>query len=133
VSNDLKVRVEPSNSKMKNICYVSVTFITPENAKYTFVPSSSKLNLKSGISVTSRDFTLFKIYSDDRINSDDFLTSAIKLNGFVDKGWRYDGLTLYFNMSCPKVDDSFSLDINGLERDGKPIVIPQIQFSKGIR
>lgn len=134
VSEDLKVRVEPRNSKKEGICTVAVTFITPETAKYTFAPSDSRLNFQNGRSETSHDFTCsYTIYSKDSFNSENYLKKTIDLKGYVHKGWRYDCFILYFDTTPPDIEDLFSLDVRGLEKNGMPVVLPRVQFSKGMR
>lgn len=134
VSKDLKVRVEPRNSKREGICTVAVTFITPESASYTFTPSDSILNFENGRSKTSHDFTCsYTIYSKDSFNSDNYLKKSINLKGYCHKGWRYDCFILYFDTMPPETEDSFSLDIRGLEKDGVAVVLPRVYFSKGMR
>lgn len=134
ISKDLKVRVEPGNSKREGICTVAVTFITPESASYAFVPSDSRLNLQNGRSETSHDFTCSRtIYSKNTFKSENYLNKPIELNGYVHKGWRYDCFILYFDIFPPEIEDSYGLDIRGLVKDGMPVALPYVHFSKGMR
>ncbi len=40
-------------------------------------------------------------------------------------------LTLMFYGSAPSLDEEFSLSLNGLSKEGTPILVPAINFSKG--
>ncbi len=134
ISNDLQVRVEPNNSNKEGICTIAVTFITPEKSKYTFTPSGSSLKLANGKSVISHDFTCsHAIYSTIAFKSDNYLKVPITLNGDVNKGWRYDCFILYFDTTPPQIGELYTLNLDGLKKDGEQVAIPLLHFSKGLR
>jgi hypothetical protein len=134
VSKELKVRVEPENKNKDGIFTILVQFITPESSNYFFNPSTSSLKLMNEGPITSHDFPCSgTIYSSTTFKSENYMKKPIKLDGYVHKGWRYDCFRMYFDAYAPRAEEAFALKIQGLEKDGAPVAIPPVHFSKGMR
>ncbi len=126
---DIRIRIEAFNGILVNNVFIIKLILFPSGSQtgYSFDPSLASVRLANGRLVRAKGLRC--AYTMHNLN---YLRSATPVVGSIPIQ-KYECFKLFFDTVPPSVEENFGLFINGLTRDGRPVSVPYVQFSKAMR
>jgi hypothetical protein len=134
----MEIEVESFNARFGPVrpFQVSIRFTVLGKGSYIFDPTMSFITLRTGEKLYAKGSQNYVFqYSPPKSNyTVEYLKSPVILSAEqVARRLKLAQIGLFFDLPAPSVEERFDLTLDGLVKDGTPIKIPTLSFSKGER
>lgn len=134
-SSDIRIRIEARyNYTREKIFVIEASFLdtdfytltSPKSDEYEFDSSAVMVKLGNGTVLKPKGFTCSYTRWDL-----EYLRSAPPLSGSIPISENHCFL-LFFDYPTPSVEEEFTMNLDGLKRNGEAVEVPTVYFKKGI-
>lgn len=132
-ATDIRIRMEAFNHEQEifviRVSFVGTDFYTlksPQLDEYDYDPSAVTVKLSNDTVLKPKGFMCSYTKWDKQ-----YLQSASAIDGSIPVK-KNSCFLLFFDYPPPSVEEEFTMDLNGLKRNGNSVEIPTVFFKKGI-